>query len=311
MEPNLPMKKTLVEEYFVLRTNSIQRRRFQTDQVYGHLEDETNVRLLRDVDDIESHRAGVSGPPSFVGQSEALQYQMKRTETKIKQLHDLHLRHIRRPTMDEVSQEEADIKSLGLEITQMFEECHHQIKSIRRNTLYTATGVEEIIVKNLITYLSGYLQDLTSNFGQSQNEYLKHLSAREKKSAQFFDLDEDVTDPLTEALDQKWSDQNQMLLQDNTRFVQLREQEINEIVQSIGHLNVIFKELAQMVTEQGTIIDRIDYNIENTNIKVHDGLEQIKKAAMYQKSDKKMHCIVILAVIVILELLILVMFKFR
>ena len=55
----------------------------------------------------------------------------------------------------------------------MFEECHHQIKSIRRNTLYTATGVEEIIVKNLITYLSGYLQDLTSNFGQSQNEYLK------------------------------------------------------------------------------------------------------------------------------------------
>ena len=87
--------------------------------MYGHLEDETNVRLLRDVDDIESHRAGVSGPPSFVGQSEALQYQMKRTETKIKQLHDLHLRHIRRPTMDEVSQEEADIKSLGLEITQV------------------------------------------------------------------------------------------------------------------------------------------------------------------------------------------------
>ena len=42
-----------------------------------------------------------------------------------------------------------------------------------------------------------------------------------------------------------------------------------------------------MFTEQGTIIDRIDYNIENTNIKVHDGVEQIKKAAMYQKSDKK------------------------
>ena len=73
------------------------------------------------------------------------------------------------------------------------------------------------------------------------------LSAREEKSAKFFDLDEDV-DPLTEALDQKWSDQNQMLLQDNTRFVHLREQEINEIVRSIGNLNVIFKELAQVLT---------------------------------------------------------------
>jgi len=61
---------------------------------------------------------------------------------------------------------------------------------------------------------------------------------------------------------------------------------------------------------KGTIIDRIDYNIENTNIKVHDGLEQIKKAAMYQKNDRKMYCIVILAVIVMLELVIVV-FKNR
>jgi len=300
--------KSLVEEYFVLRTNAIQRRRFQNDQVYGHLEDETNVRLLRD-DDIESHRGVVSGPPSFVGQSEALQYQMARAEAKVQQLHDLHSKHLRRPTLDEVSQEESDIKSLTNEITQMFSECHHQIKSIRRNTLHSINGTEEIIVQNLISYLSGRLQDLTSTFRQSQNDYLKHLQAREEKSAQFFDLDE--VDPMTEALDKQWSDQNQMLLQDNTRFVKQREQEINEIVQSIGNLNLIFKELAQMVTEQGTIIDRIDYNIENTSIKVHDGLQQIKKAAMYQKSDKKMHCIVILAVIVIIELLILVTVKFR
>ena len=70
------------------------------------------------------------------------------------------------------------------------------------------------------------------------------MQAREEKSAHFFDLEE--VDPLTEALDKQWSDKNQMLLQDNTRFVQQREQEINEIVQSIGNLNLIFKELAQV-----------------------------------------------------------------
>ena len=64
-----------------------------------------------------------------------------------------------------------------------------------------------------------------------------------------------------------------------------------------------------MVTEQGTIVDRIDYNMEHTNIKVQDGLRQLKKASMYQKSDKKMHCIVILSVIVLVELLILVTTK--
>jgi len=300
--------KSLVEEYFVLRTNAIQRRRFQNDQVYGHLEDEPNVRLLRD-DDVEGH-VGVSfGPPSFVSQSEALQYQMARVEAKVEQLHEMHSKHLRRPTFDEVSQEEEEIKRLTSEITQVFSECHHQIKSIRRNTLHTTTGNEEIVVQNLISHLSGRLQETTTRFRQSQNDYLKSLQAREEKSALFFDLEE--VDPMTEALDKQWSDKDQMLLQDNTRFVQHREQEINGIVQSIGQLNIIFKDLAQMVTEQGTIIDRIDYNIENTNIKVHDGLQQIKKAAMYQKSDKKMHCIVILAVIVIIELLILVTVKLR
>ena len=56
---------------------------------------------------------------------------------------------------------------------QMFAECHHQIKSIRRNTLHSTTGTEEIIVQNLISYLSGRLQELTTTFRQSQNDYLK------------------------------------------------------------------------------------------------------------------------------------------
>ena len=210
----------------------------------------------------------------------------------------------------------------------MFAECHHQIKSIRRNTLH-CDGSEGIIAKNLITYLSGRLQNATKLFGQGQNDYVKRkfsftrhdlskmlifsvfadLKKREEKSAMFFELEDAQEDPLTEALDRQWSRQDQLVLEDNTVFVKQREQEINNILRTIADLNGIFKELATMVTEQGTIIDRIDYNIENTSLKVHDGLQQIKKAAMYQKSDKKMHCIVILAVIVMIELLILVTTK--
>ena len=83
--------------------------------------------------------------------------------------------------------------------------------------------------------------------------YPTGLQAREEKSAQFFDLDE--VDPLTEALDQQWSEKNQMLLQDNNRFVQQREQEINSIVQNIGQLNTIFKDLAQVCTSFYTLAD--------------------------------------------------------
>ena len=65
----------------------------------------------------------------------------------------------------------------------------------------------------------------------------------------------------------------------------------------------------QIFIFQGSIIDRIDHNIENTQIKVEEGLKQLKKAERYQKKDRKMHCIVILAVIVMILLFVLIITK--
>ena len=59
-----------------------------------------------------------------------------------------------------------------------------------------------------------------------------------------------VEDPLAKQLDQVWAKDNLSYLEENTKFVQHREKEIIQIVQSISDLNTIFKELASMVTEQ-------------------------------------------------------------
>lgn len=47
-----------------------------------------------------------------------------------------------------------------------------------------------------------------------------------------------------------------------------REREINDIAQGIIELADIFKELQGMVIDQGTMLDRIDYNVENMAINV-------------------------------------------
>ena len=59
---------------------------------------------------------------------------------------------------------------------------------------------------------------------------------------------------------------------------------------------------------QGTILDRIDYNVEQASTHVEKGLEQLQKAEKYQKS-RKVIIISVLFVVVISLLIILIAVK--
>ena len=48
----------------------------------------------------------------------------------------------------------------------------------------------------------------------------------------------------------------------NDAAIAQREQEINDIAKGIIELADIFRELQGMVIDQGTMLDRIDYNVE-------------------------------------------------
>ena len=69
------------------------------------------------------------------------------------------------------------------------------------------------------------------------------------------------------------------------------------------------QDLARMVEDQGTILDRIDYNIEQTQVQVHEGYQQLKKADTYQKKNRKMYCILILTGAIIFVSFLLIIFK--
>lgn len=100
-----------------------------------------------------------------------------------------------------------------------------------------------------------------------------------------------------------------LMQEENTKMVAEREEEVNKIVRSIVDLNEIFKDLAHMVHEQGTVLDRIDYNIEQTQVQVHEGYKQLQKADKYQKKNRKMHCIFVLSVTIIILVILLFIVK--
>lgn len=49
-----------------------------------------------------------------------------------------------------------------------------------------------------------------------------------------------------------------------------RDREVRNILQSIGDLTNIMKDLSVLVIDQGTILDRIDYNMEQARLYAQD-----------------------------------------
>ena len=62
-----------------------------------------------------------------------------------------------------------------------------------------------------------------------------------------------------------------------------RDEELNKLIDSINDLNHLFKQMNHIVLEQGTIVDRIDYNLESAvhnTTKAKGELRKVRKFAL-------------------------------
>lgn len=78
-----------------------------------------------------------------------------------------------------------------------------------------------------------------------------------------------------------------------------REREIEDIAQGIIDLSNIFQELQTMVIDQGSMLDRIDYNVERMNTDVKAAEKELKVATGYQKKSTKRKIMLLLILLVV------------
>ena len=67
----------------------------------------------------------------------------------------------------------------------------------------------------------------------------------------------------------------QKRVQINDVAIVQREREINDIAKGIIELADIFRDLQTMVIDQGTMLDRIDYNVERMTVDVKDAEKEL------------------------------------
>jgi len=286
-----------------MRSSALQKRRFVTEQEDEEFNDD-RVSLLRKEE--EGQEA-----PEWASRVERLNYQMTVAEGRVGELDTMHRALLNRPGMEDGDAEERNIQRLTQETTALFSAVQRQLGELQKYS-QRLRGREKLVVGNIVAALVARLQEVAERFRGSQGSYLRKVEAREKQSSQYFSTfqgEEGEEDDGLLVAGAAWNQQDVILMEDQSKLLRKREQEITSVLQSIQDLNSIFKELATMVSEQGEMVDRIDVNIETASIKVDEGLRQLQKAHKHQKANRKMKCIMCLSVTLILLLLVLILVK--
>jgi syntaxin 16 len=60
-----------------------------------------------------------------------------------------------------------------------------------------------------------------------------------------------------------------------------RDRELSEIAKSITSLAELFKDLSVLVIDQGTLLDSVEYNIEQTAVQVQEAVTELKVATRW------------------------------
>uniref|UniRef100_F7DNQ3 Syntaxin-16 n=1 Tax=Monodelphis domestica TaxID=13616 RepID=F7DNQ3_MONDO len=267
--------RRLTDAFLLLRNNSIQNRQLLAEQLA-----DDRMALVSGISLDPEAAIGVTKrlPPKWVDGVDEIQYDIGRIKQKMKELASLHDKHLNRPTLDDSSEEEHAIEITTQEITQLFHRCQRAVQSLQSRAR-KCTEQEERVLRNVVSSLAQSLQESSTNFRHAQSDYLKRMKNREERSQHFFDTSVPLMDDGEDntLYDRGFTDDQLVLVEQNTLMVEEREREIRQIVQSISDLNEIFRDLGAMIVEQGTVLDRIDYNVEQSCIKTEDGLKQLQK----------------------------------
>ncbi|KAK5048230.1 hypothetical protein LTR84_005900 [Exophiala bonariae] len=273
-------------------------------------------------------------PPRWIDVQEEVGDVLKDITLKAARLDKLHAKHVL-PGFDDDSvkqQEEREIEHLTTEITRGFQECQKAIKRIEimvRDAKQSGNlqQGDETMAKNIQVALASSVQEVSATFRKKQSSYLNSKlwlwlcyrvtlsSSIELRSLAGFESpigrsstpvpQNPYTDPalMESDADKRFSQSTlQQTVQKrhkNDTVIAQREQEINDIARGIIELADIFRELQSMVIDQGTMLDRIDYNVERTTTDVKGAEKELVVATSYQKRTTKRKILLLLVLLVV------------
>jgi len=129
-----------------------------------------------------------------------------------------------------------------------------------------------------------------------------------------YEEDDEENDKEQKSLMEDSRKQGQFFKQQEVEFqhavIMDRDQDITQIAKTVSEVNEIFRDLSELVSTQGEMIDSIESNIETSVVRTNEGVVEITKASKYQKSSRNKLCCLALIILVIVGVLFVIIWFF-
>ncbi|KAJ0743744.1 putative target SNARE coiled-coil domain, syntaxin domain-containing protein [Helianthus annuus] len=224
-------------------------------------------------------------PPAWVDVSEEIAANIQRARAKMADLAKAHAKALM-PSFGDGKEDQHRIETLTYEVTDLLKKSEKRLRRLSVGGPFEDSTIRKNVQRSLATDL----QSLSVELRRKQSNYLKRLQ-QQKEGSDGVDLEMN--------LNRKHS-----MREDDDGFdgMSFNKHQMAKLKKSEALAAEREKEI-----QQGTIIDRIDYNVQNVAVTVDQGLKQLQKAERNQKQGGMVMCATVLVIMCFVMLILLIL----
>jgi len=155
--------------------------------------------------------------------------------------------------------------------------------------------MQKQIKDNMKSFLMTQFSEFTRHYKYNQEIYIRKYKELGG---------EDESDKIYQS--QKINE-NYLLKTEKDNYFERRDSELGQLLNSMSSLAATFSDLKNLVVEQGTVLDRIDYNIDVASTNTEKGKQHLINASELQKKSCFKNIMLILVFIIFIESVLLIM----
>jgi len=222
-------------------------------------------------------------PPRWVDFADKAKEEIKEIRDQLVQLAKAQQRRLLRA--DGAGGPDQEVEAIAASIAMQIRVCEQSIHQVRTcGAVEGGSLLDDEFRQNTQRSLAAQLQQLSKQCREQQRDYMQEVKRRQHDAQRGQQPDLEHGQGGASASGQGLS-QTQLMEQEHMEeFAAQRSHEVAQIASSIEELNRVFRELAVMVIDQGSILDRIDYNTEKIYKKSDDGRKQMEKAVKTKRN---------------------------